>query len=416
MRLFVADAGVGVRRLVGRVAGFSLLPLLGLFVPFLLLPLISAQVGEAGLGSVLAGQTLGNFGGAIVLWGWNVEGPIIVARTTDVIERGTAYASSIRTRLFLLPPVAVACSFIAWLVAAPDFRIAAIAMTLANLMALGLNPSWYGIGVGQPRLLAWFDSLPRALATLTAAPLIPLTHSIWPYPITMALCLGLSLVILHRRVAPGMRWQPWTSGVGRELRVQTHTAGINLSVQAYASAPTPIATATMAPGLSASLGLTDTMYRLGLTAVVVFGNAFQAWVLEPRIPDRRARQSLAVFAHIVLGVVGLGLLLVAGPPVSALLSHGEGRSTIDLCMWYGIAFVFISASTPLQRNLLIPAGKQRLVLLSTIGAAALGLVMMVSAGLLGFVNGIAMGMAFSEILLFMVLAVPSIRLLRAIPR
>ena len=68
-----------------------------------------------------------------------------------------------------------------------------------------------------------------------------------------------------------------------------------------------------------------------------------------------------------------------------------------------------STSTPPIRNLLVPAGRVRLVLGWTLGSAVLGLVVMVAAALGGWSAGVAAGMALSELVLLLGLVVPARR-------
>jgi O-antigen/teichoic acid export membrane protein len=84
--------------------------------------------------------------------------------------------------------------------------------------------------------------------------------------------------------------------------------------------------------------------------------------------------------------------------------------------FYGLSFFFLSASTPFIRNVLIPAGRQRTVLIWTALSAVCGIVLMVSAGLSGNVSGVALGMAVSEAVLLAGLLLPALALLPASAR
>jgi PST family polysaccharide transporter len=103
------------------------------------------------------------------------------------------------------------------------------------------------------------------------------------------------------------------------------------------------------------------------------------------------------------------VLTVAGPFVSSLLFACKAQATTELCFYYGLAFLFLSASTPFIRNLLIPAGQQHLVLLWTMVSALLGVAAMIWAGMAGNAPGIALGMALSEAVLFVALLIPGFK-------
>lgn len=397
---------------LSRLTGFTLLPLIGLVLPLVLMPTAARIVGVDGWSSALAGTAIGAFASTIILWGWNVDGPVLVARTMDDGLRATIYARSMRTRIILGTVVLPAAILIAMVNALPGHASSAAAMTLATAMA-GFSPAWFGIGAGSPVLLVLYDTLPRVLATLASVPLMLWTASLWPYPILIVLATVVSLVIFGRRHAEAAWWRPGPLRlVWRDIAEQRHTAGYNLAGSAYAATPIPIANGTIGNATTAAFGSTDQLYRYGLFSVVALGNALQAWTLEPGVPNRLRRHGLAIAAHVVLGLVGFAVLVVAGPPVGGLLFGSDKAPTTILCALYGAAFVCLSIATPLSRNILIPAGRQRFVLGSTIVAAVVGVVVMVIAGAAGHVEGIALGMALSEAVMLAVLIAPSLSLVR----
>lgn len=395
-----------------RLSGFAALPLLSLITPLLLLPVISSIVGGEGVSSVISGQALGTFAATVLLWGWNVDGPVAVARAAGEHERATIYLRSVRTRLLLLIVVLPLAAGFAALVAVPEFRSEAAAMSVAVALT-GLSPAWFCIGVGKPKLLALFDTIPRFLATVAAAPLLLLSHQLWHYTALLATTTVIAMVMFHQRFSPGGQWLPVDFRESLlELRKQGRTAGISLAGNAYASTPSPIATATTSPQASGSLATADTLYRFGLFTVVALGNAFQAWTIEPNVSTTRRRHFLAIWSHAGLGVAGAIILTLLGPYVSNLLFAGKVQATTELCAYYGLSFIFLSASTPFIRNLLIPAGQQHLVLRWTLISAVLGVAAMLIAGLSGNVPGIALGMALSEGVLFIALLFPGLKYLK----
>ncbi|MFB8368620.1 polysaccharide biosynthesis protein [Pseudarthrobacter sp. NPDC055928] len=394
-----------------RLSGFTVLPLLSLITPLLLIPIVSGIVGGEGISSIISGQAIGTFAATVLMWGWNVEGPVAVARSADPAARAHVYLQSIRTRLVLLVLVFPLAGAAAAVVAVPQFRSEAMAMAFAVALA-GLSPAWFCIGMGQPKLLAVYDTVPRFIATAAAAPLLLTTGQLWFYPGLAALATVISLTAFQTRYAKGGRWFPSDLPAAvRDLSAQRRTAGISLAANAYASTPAPIATATTAPAASGSLATADTLYRFGLFTVVALGNAFQGWTLEHGAENRRNRHLAAIWAHVGLGAVGAVILTLAGPFASSLLFAGKAQATTELCFYYGLAFAFLSASTPFIRNLLIPAGKDRLVLRWTLVSATFGLAVMVWAGVLGNAPGVALGMALSEALLFITLMLPARKLL-----
>lgn len=396
-----------------RLSGFTVLPLLSLITPLVLLPVLSTVVGSQGISSVISGQAIGTFAATVLMWGWNVDGPVAIARASGGHERADIYLRSIRTRLLLLAVVLPVSAAIAAWVAVPGFRWQAVLMAWTMALA-GLSPAWFCIGLGQPRLLAAYDTVPRFVATAAAVPLLLLSRELWVYTVLMAAVSIISLRLFHARYSPRGQWLPVDLPAAfRELGGQGRTAGISLAGNAYASTPAPIATATTDPVSSGSLSTADTLYRFGLFTVIALGNAFQGWTIEPGAENRRSRHLAAVLAHGFLGILGAAVLTLAGPFVSGLLFAGEARATVELCLYYGIAFAFLSASTPFIRNLLIPDGQQGLVLRWTVISAALGVAAMVWAGTSGNAPGIALGMALSEAVLFLALLIPGFKIMNA---
>jgi O-antigen/teichoic acid export membrane protein len=395
-----------------RLSGFAILPLLSLITPLLLLPIVSSIVGANGVSSIVSGQAIGTFAATILLWGWNVEGPVAIARSTAAIERGSIYAQSMRTRLLLSVAVLPLTAVVSAAIAVPAFRVEAISMALASGFA-GMSPAWFCIGLGQPKLLAIFDTVPRFLATALSAPLLILSHQVWAYAGVLAVATTFSLWVFHRGYSPGQSWFPSSLGEALwGLRRQRHTAGINIAGSAYATTPAPIATVTSSAAVSGSIASADTLYRLGIFTVVALGNAFQGWAIEPGIANRVQRHRAAVWAHVALGGIGAVIITALGPAVSGLIFAGQARATTLVCLYYGVAFFFLSASTPLIRNLLIPSGRQAYILWCTVISAALGIIAMLVAGLTGNPTAIPLGMALSEIILWLVLILPALRTLR----
>jgi len=392
-----------------RLTGFTVLPLLSLVTPFLLLPVVARVAGPSGWSSFVAGQAVGMVGATVVFWGWNVGGPVLVAQASSAVERAEVYAASLRTRYLLLLGVVPAAAVVSALVAQPGHRVDASAMAVATSL-LGLSPSWFGIGVGDPWLLFWYDTMPRVVAAVVGAGVVWATGFVWTYPVLLALSVAVSLVAFRRRVVAGVDGtSPFpVSRSGGELRTHLGTAGINLAATAYASTPVPIVTVAFPPDVSSPFASADAAYRLGLFTVTAVGNAFQGWTLEGAGGERRSRHRAAFGAHLVLGVVG-GLLFAAlGPWVTGFVFGPDVAAPRDVCVWYGVAFLFLSVSTPPIRNLLVPAGRVRLVLGWTLGSAAVGLVLMIGAAVAGWSAGVAAGMAVSEAVLLAGLLGPAL--------
>lgn len=394
-----------------RLTGFAFLPMLGLVVPFLFMPVVGAVVGSGGWSSAIAGQSIGTIAAVIIQWGWNIDGTVLVAKSESAAERASLYGRSVRTRLLLCLMIIPLGSVVSALVAQPGYASGAVGMTVAYSL-IGLSPAWYCIGSGSPKHLALFDTIPRVVAVLAATPLLLVARAVWPYPVMVIITTAVSLWMFQRRFAPGEKVLPFPlSETVKDLLSQRNTVGINLAGQVYAQTPAPIATATSSAASSGALATTDALYRFGLLGAVALGNAFQGWVLEPGATNRKRRHLAAIVAHSILGVVGIFVLVLVGPPLSPIISGSASVATPELCLYYGLAFAFLSMSTPLIRNLMIPAGKQAHVLRVTLLAALAGIVFMLGSAFMGYVDGIAIGMATSEFVMLLLLIPQSVKIL-----
>ena len=398
--------------LVPRIGGFLGIPLLSAVAPFLILPFVSRIAGASGWGDIIAAQAVGTFGAIAVTFGWGIFGPPAVAQAASTAARQRLYRDSLVVRLLACAVVLPVCLLITWAVVGGETLRDSLFMA-GSLVLTGLLPSWYCIGIGKPMLMARYDVLPRLGAAVASLPLMLWLDTIWPYPVLTTLALVVPTILFSRRILAGYdaAAEPRRTLVQRARQTMA-TAGIDAAGNAYGSTPVPISTAVLPAAAASSFGSADKLYRLGLSIVVTsLGNAFQGWVLAPEAPDPRRRQLLAMAAHASTGVVGLVFLGGFGPMVTSFLFGADVAATRPTAIWYGVAFLFISLSTPLIRNLLVPSGRGRFVLVATLATSVAGLALMAYGAVQRDGTLIAMGLASSEILLTVLLAPAALRLL-----
>jgi hypothetical protein len=277
----------------------------------------------------------------------------------------------------------------------------------------GLTPAWYCIGAAQPRALTLYDAAPKLLASLAALPILLTTSQIIWYPILLATMTCTAVVLHARSVLRGHAPIPRQRGQRRRtLRSLLPTAAIDAAANAYGTTPIPIATAGLSPADASSFASADRIYRVGTLAVVAFGNAFQAWVLEPTAVDQVRRQYAALSAHALLGASGGALIALVGPWATALLFGPAVAADPFVCLCFGIAFLCISTATPLIRNMLIPHGRYRFVLAATLIASSVGLVTMIGGAIAGSAAWIGIGVAAAEATALVILIGPALASLR----
>lgn len=405
----IAGAAVVARRL----AGFTGWPLLSLVTPLVATPIIARLAGD-GWSSIVTAMSIGTFGMSATTWGWSFIGPARVAQA-PLAERPGIYAESIRSRLLMslivMPLVILATA----LLATPSMRWQAVLIACAFTLG-GMSPQWYCIGVGKPTLLGIFDTLPRVIGTVISVPIMVWTGSILPYPLALIAVMSVTFwlfphfIFKHGDTAqpfPHFTWsQAWAS-----IQSMTSVASTNLIGVAYAYAPVPLATAMLSSLTSSQFASGDQLYRYALFAVTALGNALQGWTLEIEgLPGRR-RQTAAIVLHSLLALLGGGALMALGPWASGLLFGQSVATSFPIAIWYGVAFIFICASTPFLRNLLIPNDGQRLVLVATGVSAVVGLGIMFFGGFNNHAATISAGMAISEALILGIAFVPALRTL-----
>lgn len=392
----------------GRLGGFLGVPLLGVLAPFLILPILARITGVGGWANISAAQAIGILGTVAVTFGWQTVGPVHVASATDDATRRGLYAGSLRTRGLAFLVVTPIATGITALVVHGDYVGESLLLTVATC-ALGFSPAWYCIGIGRPGMLILADTIPRLAATGIAAVFVVGWGAVWVYPALLLIAAIVGPVIFSARLLGRHRERlPYSM---RELFSLTlASAGIDAAGNSYGSTPVPIAAAALEPAQAASFTSADRAYRIGLVVVVItLGNAFQGWVLDPSAEDPRRRQWAAILAHVAAGAVGAIILGAAGPLATAIVFGAEVKAGYAVSIFYGIAFFFISVSTPLIRNLLLPSGRARLVFGATVISSAAGLAVMLTGAVLRSPVAIAGGSALAELVLVAVLALPALR-------
>ncbi|MEC5175199.1 O-antigen/teichoic acid export membrane protein [Cryobacterium sp. MP_M5] len=406
-----------MRRLFLRFGGFAVLPLLSAAAPLLLLPIIARVGGVDGWASVATAQAVGTFGAVAVSFGWNIAGPPLVAMEPDLRTRRELYKTAFTSRViafFVLSPFLVGVSA---LLASPSHVVDSISMTMA-MAFFGFSPSWYAIGVGQPRLIAVFEALPKLIVTAFAAGLLLWGFPIWTYPVLLLSASLLGLLGFNRLIIGS--WVPLSgnrrSSILAEMRLMIIPALVDMTGATYAGTPLPIVSATGSLLVTGMFASADKLYRYGMFGISALANALQAWVLDNSSLAPRRRQKAAMLAHIVLGFLGLTLLAFVGPVATAFLFGAPVTADGAVCAWFGVAYFFLSTATPLMRNLLLPSGKAAVVLRATLMSSLIGVPTMIVGGVLAGGAGVAFGLALSEALVLCNILPEALRQYRRLTR
>lgn len=385
-----------MRILVQRFFGFSAVPLLTFIAPLLLLPIVSRIAGVEGWAAIGTAQAIGAVCAMIASFGWNVSGSASIALSASHAERLSIYGDSFWTRLLMYIAVGAVGAAVAAAITPPKYTLLVVLVTFASGVA-SLTVTWFGVGAGSARIILLFETIPLAAAVLLAVPLLLITRELIFYPVMtlVGALTGLTLLHLHlfRRVIPAFHSTRLLQTFLRNASV----AGADSIGATYTSAPIPVAQAFSGAAAAAHLTSADKIYRLALVAVTVLGNTLQKWVLEVSYAEGRLRRQLtALLMHALLGIVGALCLIAWGPDATRILLGNAVSAPREVFIGYGITFAIIALTTPLVRNVLVPAGRNRTVLAAMAGAAAVGLPAMLVFGSNG-AAAIVAALAASEV-------------------
>ncbi|GAA4753760.1 hypothetical protein GCM10025783_28340 [Amnibacterium soli] len=393
-----------------RLLGFGALPFISALTPFLVLPVISRVGGPTGWAAIGVGQSLGSFAAVFAIGGWSLYGPARVASGRAEDQRAVYRTSVAGRALLYLAAVPLLYLVSVLIVPAPEVMLAF--GTAAAFALAGLSPAWYAIGVGRPGLIAKYELGPKSVSALVAAGLVALTGGVWIYPVLVAAGTVGGIVAMQRfevRSPIGFRS---VVHAARGLWSDRSAAFAVLAGGVYSTIPVAVVGALAPVADVARYSSGDRLYRIGLLAIVALSNALQGWVAERGgSVVRRGARSLQ--AHTALGLAGGAALAGLTPAVSTVLFGAQLAATWPTAIGYGVAFCAVSINTSIGGHILVPHGRARMVLASTIAGAVTGLLAM--GALIPRVGapGGAIGLAIGEVVVCLVQLVGYLQVRRA---
>lgn len=397
--------------LLRRFAGFSAVPLIAFIAPLFLLPIVSRIAGVEGWAAVGTAQAIGALCAMTASFGWNVNGGARVALAPDEAARRLLYADSFWSRALTFVVIgSLGAALSAFLVPDEYASLAALITVASGVTALTVT--WFGVGTGSAKTVLYFETLPITASVAAAIPLLLMTRNLFFYPIMTLLGVVSGLLLLHLKMF-GRPLPPWdVRRLGRALRHNSTVALADGLGGSYTTAPVPIAQALGGPSAGAELTSADKVYRLALISVTILANAMQRWVLEVSFAEGRLRRhAISLSLHLALGVIGGVLLFLFGPIVTTIVLGADVAASHPVFAGYAFTFAIIALTTPLVRNVLVPAGRNRIVLIAIGCAAAVGLPLMIGLAPLGAAAVVA-SLAASEVVVLSVVGTTSIVILR----
>jgi PST family polysaccharide transporter len=378
-----------------RLALFFVVPAIAAVSPLLVLPIVARAAGPAGWASAIAGESIGTVAAILIGYGWMSIGPALISIADDH-RRGALYRASLVVRLLVacvaLPVMAVVC----WLVADPGSIWLAVLMGLQGAL-IALSFTWFSAGVGRPRAIVFYDSIPRLV--IAAASAVAILHGapVELYPIAgiAVTLIGTSLFTWHVLRRYPAAWPTRLELMGL-YRSGAPVALNDVALSVYSSVPTPLVTLTAPAADAAGFASADKMLKLGQFIPMTLANALQTWIAEAHGAARSRRMRFALAAHGIVGILGWAGLGVLGAWASALLFGQAAASSTPVLLAMGLTFAFFSIRTSMTRHVLYPAGQAGPVVRATLLATAIGIPIMIGLALVIGPVGAAIGYALTE--------------------
>ncbi|MFU0804978.1 MAG: hypothetical protein ACFWTS_05730 [Pseudoclavibacter caeni] len=320
----------------------------------------------------------------VVTFGWNLTGGARIAVAEGQSKRFEIYSESFWSRLLILIPAAAIGFTASYLITNGTFALLSSLICLGTLLG-GLTFDWFAVGLGKPNIILKYSTIPTVAVMMVSALAVWLTHDLYYYPAGLILGTLTGLTLFHlsyyRQIFPPF---PGTKKLRQTLKGNIQPALTDIAGGVYIAMPIPLATLLFNEQSAAVITSADKLYHFSLISITVLGNTLQSWVLTPRSEETvRRRQQISVIAHLSLGFAGAILLVTLGHWVTALLFGRSVAADPLVLLGYALAYLFTSYSTPLIRNILVPAQRNRIILMSTAiaGAVSIPLMLLASASL-----------------------------------
>lgn len=387
-------SSAGLRRTAGRLSGFTISVIIVTLLGIVTIPLLTQAVGKDTWGILALVQTVAQFGGILVAFGWGAVGAATVAGIQDE-RRPAFFRRSLQARAVLYACVFPVLAVLLIILTSGDVLISVLGAAVYLLPYLGAN--WYFTGEGRPRRLLLFDTLPMVVGGALGLVGASLTHELWVYLVFQGLgyLAAVSISALVVRRSPQEAGFEDHTPLKTLLASQRHAVSATLVSGLYVTLPM-IAVRVFLPDLLSIYAMADRLFKYASLALLPIQQFFQSWV---PVDDggRPRRMRIATWSAVALGTIGGALIAALSPWVSPLLSGGSIVVPLSVSLPLGIAFVGIATAAVVGYANLVSLGRVRALAVSTMIGAIVGAPLIILFALLGSVPAVAWAVAISEL-------------------
>lgn len=383
-------------RIAHKLGAFSLTIGLSIATSFLVFPVVIGIAGPIVWSNMAVAQSVAALGSVVVSFGWGVTGPAEVAGLPSA-ERGVYYAESLASRVWLLLLVAPIVGVVVWLMY-PSWALICVLSAYAALLS-AVSGSWFFVGEARPWRLLAVSTLPAVVGTVGLCWLLWVTSNLVLFvslQVVLAVLIAVICAVDILRRHPLHRVTLSPLAAIKRLRGQTASVITSGTAAIYVNGPLIIASA-IAPSSAPIYAMADRLLRYTRIGLGPVTQVSQGYVPAggPGARMQRARRAL-LGAAIVGTLAGVGFTAVA-LPLSQLLSLGEVGVPLEIAAALGVSLLAVSVSSVLGLSVLTSLGYTRIVAQSTVVAALLGTVSMLTLGMLWGIIGVAISVALAEI-------------------
>lgn len=382
------------RMAISRLSGFSVSVVIVTVLGIVSIPILSAAVGQQAWGVLALIQTVAQFGGILVAFGWGVTGAATIASAGGA-RRHAVFRQSLRARALLYAGVAPILAILMCLLTRGDIVVSVLGAVVYLLPNLGA--SWYFAGEGRPKRLVLFDTVPTVAGAVVGLVAASITGLLVLYIVfqgigyVVAVLLSAAVVLRDGREDA----EPQMESVWRALANQRHAVFANLVSGLYVTLPM-VAVQIFLPASLSMYAIADRLFKYCSLAFLPIQQFFQSWVPDPNA-DFRRRATIASVAAAAIGLMAGTLIAVLSPWASGLLSVGANIVPWQVSLPLGVAFVGIATAAVVGYACLVVVHRVQAIAVSTAIGAIIGAPLIVLFAALGSLPLVAWSVAISEL-------------------